>query len=111
MNRRAYNSMGAIIIRKLRSLPYWGGDGRNHILLNLARRDLSADPGKLLEGADTGRAIIVQSTFFRGTFRSGFDLIVPPILGPPGGDVWPECAHITPARRKFLLSFQGIHFL
>ncbi|OXU17778.1 hypothetical protein TSAR_011354 [Trichomalopsis sarcophagae] len=94
-------------IKKLQSLPYWGGDGRNHILLNLARRDLSADSGSLFDGVDTGRAIIVQSTFYRERFREGFDLIVPPILGPPGGDVWPECAHMLPARRKFLLSFQG----
>lgn len=96
-----------IDIKKLQSLPYWGGDGRNHILLNLARRDLSADSGKLFYRVDTGRAIVVQSTFFRDQFRDGFDLIVPPILGPPGGDVWAECAHMLPARRKYLLSFQG----
>ena len=100
-------SANPLDIKKLHALPYWGGDGRNHVLLNLARRDLSADSGNLLEGVDTGRAIIVQSTFFREHFREGFDLIVPPILGPPGGDVWTECAHMLPARRKFLLSFQG----
>lgn len=51
--------------------------------------------------------MIVQSTFYRNQFRDGFDLIVPPILGPPGGDVWQECAQMLPARRKYLLSFQG----
>ncbi|KAJ8683504.1 hypothetical protein QAD02_019296 [Eretmocerus hayati] len=94
-------------IRKLQALPYWGGDGRNHVLLNLARRDLSVGAGNLFEKIDTGRAIIVQSTFLRENFRDDFDLIVPPILGPPGGDVWTECAHMLPARRRYLFSFQG----
>lgn len=96
-----------IDVKKLHALPYWGGDGRNHILLNLARRDLSVESGDIFSGIDTGRAIIVQSTFFRNQFREGFDLVVPPILGPPGGDVWQECAQMLPARRKYLLSFQG----
>lgn len=51
--------------------------------------------------------MMVQSTFKRNQFREGFDLIVPPILGPPGGDVWQECGQMLPARRKYLLSFQG----
>ncbi|XP_020281923.1 exostosin-3 isoform X2 [Pseudomyrmex gracilis] len=93
--------------KKLHELPFWGGDGRNHILLNLARRDLSADSGNIFNNLDTGRAIIVQSTFYRNQFRDDFDLIVPPILGPPGGDIWQECAQMLPARRKYLLSFQG----
>ena len=97
----------ALDIKKLQALPYWGGDGRNHILLNLARRDLSADSGNIFSNLDTGRAIVVQSTFYRNQFRDDFDLIVPPILGPPGGDVWQECAQMLPARRKYLLSFQG----
>ncbi|XP_018353839.1 PREDICTED: tripeptidyl-peptidase 2 isoform X2 [Trachymyrmex septentrionalis] len=97
----------ALDIKKLQALPYWGGDGRNHILLNLARRDLSADSGNIFSNLDTGRAIVVQSTFYRNQFRNDFDLIVPPILGPPGGDVWQECAQMLPARRKYLLSFQG----
>lgn len=91
----------------LKRLPYWGGDGRNHVLLNLARRDLSSQKGDIFSTIDTGRAILVQSTFTRNTFRPGFDLVVSPILGPPGGDVWQECAHMLPARRKYLLSFQG----
>lgn len=94
-------------IKKLHTLPYWGGDGRNHILLNFARRDLTADSGNIFTDVDTGRAMIVQSTFYRNQFREHFDVIVPPILGPPGGDVWQECAQMLPARRKYLLSFQG----
>ncbi|KAF2881360.1 hypothetical protein ILUMI_24803 [Ignelater luminosus] len=93
--------------RALKRLPYWGGDGRNHVLLNLARRDLSAASGNIFTNVDTGRAILVQSTFTHSSFRSEFDLIVSPVLGPPGGDVWQECAPMLPARRKYLLSFQG----
>ncbi|XP_030754970.1 exostosin-3 [Sitophilus oryzae] len=91
----------------LKRLPYWGGDGRNHILLNLARRDLSAINGDIFSSVDTGRAILVQSTFYHDYFRPNFDLIVSPVLGPPGGDVWHECSHMVPSRRKYLLTFQG----
>uniref|UniRef100_A0A1Y1JTS9 Exostosin GT47 domain-containing protein n=1 Tax=Photinus pyralis TaxID=7054 RepID=A0A1Y1JTS9_PHOPY len=68
----------------LRRLPYWGGDGRNHILLNLARRDLSAASGDIFANVDVGRALIVQSTFSYQLFRANFDLIISPVLGPPG---------------------------
>lgn len=40
--------------KALKKLPYWGGDGRNHVLLNLARRDLSAGSGDLFSAVDTG---------------------------------------------------------
>lgn len=49
----------------------------------------------------------MQSTFTYSLYRPGFDLIISPVLGPPGGDVWQECAPMLPARRKYLLSFQG----
>ncbi|XP_038209044.1 exostosin-3 [Zerene cesonia] len=91
----------------VKSLPYWGGDGRNHVLLNLARRELSVGSGDAFQGASTGRAMIAQSTFTLQQFRPGFDIVTAPALGPPGGDVWAECAPIAPARRKYLLSFQG----
>ncbi|KAL0895674.1 hypothetical protein ABMA27_011752 [Loxostege sticticalis] len=91
----------------LKSLPFWGGDGRNHVLVNLARRELSVGSGDAFRGVSTGRAIIAQSTFTHDQFRAGFDIVTPPALGPPGGDVWADCAPISPARRKYLLSFQG----
>ncbi|KAH8415869.1 hypothetical protein KR222_002318, partial [Zaprionus bogoriensis] len=94
-------------MEKLYKLPHWGGDGRNHVLLNLARRDLNSKRTNPLLQQNTMRAIIVQSSFERLQFRPNYDLIVPPILGPPGGDVWQECASMVPARRKYLLSFQG----
>lgn len=103
----------------LHKLPYWGGDGRNHVLLNFARsssvhdsRDTSTGGRDIFVGIDTGRAMLVQSTFKRFTFRAGFDIITPPILGPPGGDIWQDYPSMLPARRRYLLSFQGeIHYL
>ncbi|CAO1401237.1 unnamed protein product [Diamesa serratosioi] len=94
-------------ITKLQKLKYWGGDGRNHVLMNLARRDLSTGSRNVFAGLNTGRAMLIQSTFNENQYRHGFDLIVPPILGSPGGDVWQECSSMLPARRKYLLSFQG----
>uniref|UniRef100_A0A1B6CK88 glucuronosyl-galactosyl-proteoglycan 4-alpha-N-acetylglucosaminyltransferase n=1 Tax=Clastoptera arizonana TaxID=38151 RepID=A0A1B6CK88_9HEMI len=88
----------------LQRLPYWGGDGRNHIVLHFSQGNLTPEP---ISPAHTDRAMIAQSTFTRALFRQGYDIIVPPILGPPGGDVWTECASQLPARRKYLLSFQG----
>ncbi|XP_070503866.1 exostosin-3 [Chironomus tepperi] len=94
-------------VTALQRLKYWGGDGRNHVLLNLARRDLSTGSRNIFANANTGRAMLVQSTFNDFQYRHGFDLIVPVILGSPGGDVWMECAPMLPARRKYILSFQG----
>lgn len=87
----------------IKSLPYWGGDGRNHVLLNMARRELAVGSGDAFRGASVGRAMVAQSTFTHEQFRAGFDVITPPALGPPGGDVWADCAPIAPARRKYLL--------
>lgn len=66
------------------------------------------DAGKRLSpSAETGRAIIAQAAWSIGDFRTRHDLIVPPVLGPPGGETWMESPYMLPARRKYLLSFQG----
>lgn len=101
------NEESAIDVDKLYKLPYWGGDGRNHVLLNLARRDLSSTAKNMIGSKNTMRAIVVQSSYFKSNYRPGYDIVVPPILGPPGGDVWQEGSLIVPARRLYLLSFQG----
>ena len=44
----------ALDFRALKRLPYWGGDGRNHVLLNLARRDLSTNAGDIFSTINTG---------------------------------------------------------
>ena len=89
---------------RLRQLPYWNGDGRNHLLVNLARYYSNRD---VFDGVDTGRAIVVQSGFTDSHFRDGFDVVIPPSLGLSQGDTWDEMPPIVPAHRKHLLSFQG----
>ena len=88
----------------LHSLPYWNGDGRNHLLLNLARSDHNTD---YFTGVHTGRALIAQSAFFTSPFRSNFDILIPPSRGHASGDVWSELPPLSPARRKYLVSFWG----
>ena len=88
----------------LHNLPYWRGDGRNHILVNAARTPSSKD---VFDNINTGRAILAQSAFTSMQFRPGFDLILPPLLGKPSGEVWDQLPFISPARRKHLVTFQG----
>ncbi|XP_073971807.1 exostosin like glycosyltransferase 3 [Rhodnius prolixus] len=92
-------------LENLKDLPYWGGDGRNHILLHLSRTDLTCD-SCIVPCHHTGRAIIAQ--FAHPHFRPGFDLVIGVARGPPGGDVWSEASSMLPARRKYLFSFQGV---
>ncbi|KAF2347058.1 Exostosin-like [Trinorchestia longiramus] len=87
----------------LHSLPYWNGDGRNHVLLNLAR-SLYADD--VLRGVNSGRAMVVQSHVRRDHHRPGFDVVASPLLGLPGGDLWRGLPPLVPAKRHYLLSFQ-----
>lgn len=90
----------------LKGLKYWAGDGRNHILLQLSRVNVARSIDGLRD-VDTGLAVVLQSTFPRRRYRPGFDMVVPPLLGPPGGDVWQFAAYMLPSRRKYLASFQG----
>lgn len=55
-------------------LPYWRGDGRNHLIVHLS---MSTANQNLLVGANTGRAMLAQSTFLQQQYRPGFDLILP----------------------------------
>lgn len=93
----------------LHLLPYWRGNGKNHLLLHI-RTSVRDSTSILSLGINTGLALIAQSTFFKDrTYRYGFDIVVPPSNGPSTGDVWHLAALHLPARRKFLLSFQGVH--
>ncbi|KAK9869113.1 hypothetical protein WA026_002871 [Henosepilachna vigintioctopunctata] len=101
------NKISSIDSSALRKLKYWGGDGRNNIFLNLSRRGLTVVSEDIFSSVHTGRSIIVQSTFTHENYRPNFDLIITPVLGSPGGDVWQECSSMLPARRRYLLIFQG----
>ena len=93
----------------LHSMPYWKGNGKNHLLLHL-KTDRRHFTSILSLNINTGFALVAQSTFFKdNTYRHGFDIVVPPSLGPLKGDVWHLAALQLPARRKYLLSFQAEH--
>ena len=93
----------------LHSLPYWKGNGQNHVLLYL-KTDRRHFTSVLSLNINTGFALVAQSTFFKdNTYRHGFDIVVPPSIGPLEGDVWHLAALQLPARRKYLLSFQAEH--
>ena len=94
----------SMLQKKLNSLEHWNGDGRNHILLNVARSPTNFD---LFAGVNTGRAIVVQSSFIESVYRPNFDIILPPSLGQGDGPVWADLPPLTPVRRQFLLSFSG----
>ncbi|XP_070534732.1 exostosin-like 3 [Ptychodera flava] len=89
---------------KLQTLPHWRGDGRNHIILNLANNALVQHH---LDAVNTGRALIVQSNFQNLEFRPEFDIIAPVLLGPKYEFSWNVLPPLVPARRKYLLHFQG----
>jgi alpha-1,4-N-acetylglucosaminyltransferase EXTL3 len=95
---------GETLQNKLQSLSQWNGDGRNHVLLNLARTSTNFD---LYNGVNTGRAIIVQSSFVESIYRLNYDIITPPSLGNSDGPVWSELPPLNPIRRQYVLSFVG----
>ncbi|XP_050409232.1 exostosin-like 3 [Patella vulgata] len=89
----------------LHNLPYWHGDGRNHVLINLASNIHNID---ILSGINTGRAIVVQSAFIDSVYRTGFDLVIPPLIEElADGPVWQELPPLAPVRRKYFISFRG----
>jgi alpha-1,4-N-acetylglucosaminyltransferase EXTL3 len=86
----------------LKQLPYWHGNGLNHVLVNIARQ-----PSSLvgLKPFKTGAAMLAQSFFYFDHFRPTFDIVLPVSLGISHGDVWDQLAMIVPARRQYLLCF------
>lgn len=94
--------------KNLQNLSHWAGDGRNHIIFHIGffpKEMPSLISHAVNENSTFGRAMIVQSVFH--TYRPHFDLLVPPLLGPPGSDVWYDLPSLTPARRRYLLSYSG----
>jgi len=84
----------------LQSLPYWGGDGRNHLLIFPSYSYLS--------GKNTGRALVASSVAMEGQFRQQFDLVLPPLLLEQGDDPpWARYPVLVPVVREFLLVFDG----
>ena len=88
----------------LRSLKHWNNDGQNHLLLLISSAPLSGD---YFTGVDIGRAFVAQPGFASPSLRDGFDFVVPPCLRHADGDVWQDLPLMSPARRRYLVSFQG----
>lgn len=89
---------------QLNSLPFWNGDGLNHVVINFARTLTNFD---LFHSVNTGRAIIVQSSFVETHFRRKFDIVASPLLGLADGPVWSELPPLNPVRRTVFLAFSG----
>lgn len=104
LGEEALHKSSENIQTQLNNLPYWNGDGLNHVLINFAQTSRGFD---LFEGVDTGRAIIVQSSFIETKFRQKFDIVTPPLMGKSEGPVWEELLPLNPIRRVFFLSFYG----
>lgn len=83
-------------------LPFWQGDGHNHLLINFAG-------DYILQGVNIGRAMLVQTTFGKHTpYRKNFDILIPPLVSlVKSGAPWSHSEPQLPAKRKYLLSFEG----
>ncbi|XP_014778123.1 exostosin-like 3 [Octopus bimaculoides] len=91
----------------LLKLPYWRGDGRNHILISFSKRlsDL-----ELINNVNTGRAILVNTFFTSSSFRRDFNIIIPPVIRSwLSTSSWKDMTHMSPIQRKYLLSYAGEH--
>ncbi|KAH9497700.1 Exostoses (Multiple)-like 3 [Dermatophagoides farinae] len=90
----------------LDTLPYWAGDGRNHIIFNLnSKIDLNSI------GLNVKKAILVQNQFDSSSLRHSFDLVIPDVniihfysLNLNGKIFSPQ---LSPAKRKYFLTFLG----
>ena len=95
----------------LHSLPYWRGDGRNHLLVQVSHRETVQN---ILNNIDTGRAIQAQSNFETNQMRLGFDFVIPPLAYShfiheeiDFGKARQNVEYQVPALRNYLLSFEG----
>ncbi len=82
----------------LKTLPYWGEDGTNHLILDLSYGNLVQ-----LQKKRTERAI------FASVFSpsNDYDIILPPILKGSNGNSWARLPPHLPALRPTLLYFEG----
>ncbi len=82
----------------LETLPYWGKDGTNHLILDMSYGDMVQ-----LEKTHTKRAI------FASVFSpsNGYDIVLAPILKDSNGNAWTRLPPHLPALRPTLLHFEG----
>ena len=92
----------------LAALPYWAGDGRNHIIFNMNPKiDLNS-----IE-LNVKKAIIVQNQFSKSfsSLRHSFDLVIPNVQIIHSFNenlkVKNFSPKLSPAKRKYFLTFLG----
>jgi len=81
----------------LQTLPYWNGDGRNHLVL------LSQQPADKI--FFKSNAIIANSMATRDAFRPNFDIVIPPLTN--GDYTWDKLQPLVPVVREYLLEFEA----
>ncbi|XP_069461438.1 exostosin-like 3 [Ambystoma mexicanum] len=90
--------------QQLHSLPYWRTDGHNHLIINFSRK---SETQNFLYNISTGRAMIAQSTFYDVQYRTGFDIVVSPLVHAMSEPNFLGIPPQVPVKRKYLFSFQG----
>ena len=95
----------------LHALPYWRGDGRNHLLVQVSYHKTVQN---ILKNVDSGRAILAQSNFETNQMRLGFDIVLPPLTYSnfiqeeiDFGKARQDVEYQVPAMRHYFLSFEG----
>ena len=94
---------GLRLQERVHSLEYWREEGENHVLIELSS---SLHGDSVLEGVQTGRAIVARSALSPSKpLRPHYDILVPPLHTTPLS--WRDTPTIIPAFRDNLLYFQG----
>ena len=94
----------------LQDLPYWKGDGRNHVLIdtsleaNVKQSRNNTNPGL----GNLSKAMIVSANYFeKNPLRFGFDVLAPNFrYSEKPSDLWSKLPSLLPLRRKYLISYQ-----
>lgn len=86
----------------LLSLPHWGGDGRNNIIVNT-----NSSFDILQTGVNPMKAMLLQTQFNEYNYRNKYDLIVPSMYSLSTAKASEFSPVFSPARRKYFISFLG----
>uniref|UniRef100_A0A914WDL6 glucuronosyl-galactosyl-proteoglycan 4-alpha-N-acetylglucosaminyltransferase n=1 Tax=Plectus sambesii TaxID=2011161 RepID=A0A914WDL6_9BILA len=84
---------------QMKSLEFWRGDGRNHLILDLSRGGLAAHA--------RGRAMLLSDNFSARTYQPGFDVVASLYVNDYQPQAWKDYAPLLPLNRKYFLSFWG----
>jgi len=85
---------------QLHNLDYWGGDGKNHLIITLKPSKDITKP--------VSRFMLASNTYHFKNWRPGYDLVLPYM----GHDLdWMELPLLLPIMREYLLVFDGQQIL